>query len=75
MNATSDTDEQEFIYSVPQLTYRQTCPICEGPLYRVRRRAIDKFISLFYEVRRYRCLSPVCVWEGNLRRTTQLFPD
>ncbi len=75
MNTPTESAEQEFVYSVPRLTYRQTCPICEGPLYRVRRRAVDKFISLFFEVRRFRCLSPLCEWEGNLRRTNEIFLD
>lgn len=44
------------------------CPECTGWLYRVRRRLIDRLISLIFPVVRYRCSSMGCDWEGNLRQ-------
>ena len=46
---------------------RHTCPKCEGHLSRVPRRAIDRLMSFFQPVQRYRCNSFTCQWEGNLR--------
>ena len=45
------------------------CPRCNGPVYRVRRRFVDRLISLVVPVRRYHChsMDPMCDWEGNLR--------
>jgi hypothetical protein len=43
------------------------CPRCGGAVQRIRRRWIDRLVSLFGRVRRYRCHSLVCGWEGNLR--------
>jgi hypothetical protein len=43
------------------------CPRCGDGLNRVRRRYIDVLISRFIAVRRYRCSSMLCMWEGNLR--------
>jgi hypothetical protein len=42
------------------------CPDCFGPVYRVRRRVIDRLISMVSPRHRYQCLSPDCGWEGNL---------
>jgi hypothetical protein len=42
-----------------------TCPLCKGPLIRVRRRFVDRLMSLVRPVSRYRC-SIGCDWEGNL---------
>jgi hypothetical protein len=36
---------------------------------RVPRRLVDRCVSLVFPVQRYKCLSPECLWEGNLRRT------
>ena len=47
-----------------------TCPRCDGDMIRVRRRLVDRFVSLFVGVRRFRCVSPACNWEGNVRRTS-----
>ncbi|GIX28408.1 MAG: hypothetical protein KatS3mg123_2289 [Burkholderiales bacterium] len=44
------------------------CPYCGGPLERIRRRPVDRLLSLLYPVRRYRCFNPACRWEGLLRR-------
>lgn len=42
------------------------CPVCQAPLRRVPRRMIDRVAGLFTSVRRYRCRSFGCQWEGNL---------
>lgn len=43
------------------------CPRCNGPLVRVRRHFFDRVVGLFRPVRRYRCDSFACRWEGTLR--------
>lgn len=43
------------------------CPKCHNPIYRVRRRFIDRLGSLFVPCHRYRCHSFGCHWEGNLK--------
>jgi hypothetical protein len=43
------------------------CPRCGGTVQRIRRRWIDRVLSVFARLRRYRCHSPLCGWEGNLR--------
>ncbi|MFZ5511404.1 MAG: hypothetical protein ACOZCP_15270 [Pseudomonadota bacterium] len=42
------------------------CPVCGGPVLRIRRRLVDRIISLLRPVARYRCQSARCQWEGNL---------
>lgn len=42
------------------------CPRCNGSLMRVRRHFADRMVSLFSPVRRYRCDSFACRWEGTL---------
>jgi hypothetical protein len=37
-------------------------------LARVHRRLIDRVISVFWSVRRYRCETFSCQWEGNLHQ-------
>jgi hypothetical protein len=44
------------------------CPRCQSALYRVARRLPDLLLSLFMPLRRYRCISLQCSWEGNLRQ-------
>lgn len=46
---------------------KMSCPRCGGSIYRIRRRFVDRVISLFTAVRRYRCTDCDCRWEGNLR--------
>lgn len=42
------------------------CPWCGGSnLERVRRRSVDRLISLAWPQRRYRCKSLGCEWQGN----------
>jgi hypothetical protein len=43
------------------------CPLCGEPVQRIRRRPIDRLLSLFFPVRRYRCVQFRCGWEGTLR--------
>ena len=43
------------------------CPRCDGSAYRIPRRFVDLLLSFFVSVRRYRCRSKTCGWEGNLR--------
>lgn len=42
------------------------CPVCDSPLRQVHRRPIDRLISQFYPVHRYRCLNSKCGWDGLL---------
>jgi len=42
------------------------CPQCGTGAYRIRRRVIDRIFSLLSPLRRYRCTSIGCGWEGNL---------
>lgn len=46
---------------------KRICPSCNGILFRTWRRPIDRISSLILPVRRYRCRSFSCQWEGNLR--------
>lgn len=57
-------------YSAPRGSHKHTCPKCSGLVYRIPRRFIDRCLSLFVHVYRYRCLSADCGWEGNLPRTS-----
>ncbi len=43
------------------------CPQCSGSILRTGRRPIDRFISGFSPVQRFRCESFRCRWEGNIR--------
>ncbi|MDP1899547.1 MAG: MYXO-CTERM sorting domain-containing protein [Rubrivivax sp.] len=44
------------------------CPACGGKLERLHRNALDRWVSLFRSVHRYRCAEPDCAWEGVLGR-------
>lgn len=51
------------------------CPRCNSALFRVARRLPDLIVSLLIPVRRYRCISMQCTWEGNLRvKRAKLLP-
>jgi predicted RNA-binding Zn-ribbon protein involved in translation (DUF1610 family) len=65
----SNARGQQLAYSAPRSSLRHTCPECSEQVHRVRRRFIDRVISLFKPVQRYRCLSPSCGWEGNMAMT------
>jgi hypothetical protein len=44
------------------------CPMCGGHgLVRIRRRFIDRILSVFIRLRRFRCTHSECQWVGNLR--------
>ena len=43
------------------------CPHCHGHVVRVWRRPIDRFVSWFVPVQRYRCEVFACQWQGNFR--------
>lgn len=47
----------------PKLTDLR-CPHCGGAIHRSHRRAVDRFISSFVPVRRYRCANDQCRWYG-----------
>ena len=60
------------VASKQKATSMQVCPRCgRGHLVRVRRRPIDRLLSLFMHVNRYRCYNFTCQWEGNLRTRRQ----
>jgi hypothetical protein len=49
-------------------TSKRICPVCgDCSLIRVRRRIIDRLLTLFLPVHRYRCRHYACQWKGNLR--------
>lgn len=54
-------------YAASSQTGRLLCPHCLGSLSRVRRDLLDRLISVFVPVRRYRCPTMRCEWEGLLR--------
>ena len=45
-----------------------SCPLCTVQLFRVPRSLGDRLVGLFMPVRRFRCASAVCGWEGLLLR-------
>ena len=47
-------------------SYGQPCPVCNASTNRIPRRFVDLLLSIFKPVRRYRCRSFKCTWEGNL---------
>lgn len=40
------------------------CPRCSGEIHRVHRHLLDRLISLYVPVRRYRCANGSCRWQG-----------
>lgn len=50
-------------------SHERECPRCGESLYRIPRRDIDLLMSMFVSVRRYRCESVDCGWEGTIRDT------
>jgi hypothetical protein len=45
----------------------ERCPACGDIVSRIPRRPIDRILSVFVSMRRYRCPNVLCVWEGNVR--------
>jgi hypothetical protein len=59
-----------------QRVYRgKLCPRCDGHLYRLHRTFSDLLLNCVVPVRRYRCRSTLCGWEGVLRSTQQSSQD
>lgn len=50
----------------PQLRCR-ACPACSARTERVARLFLDRLLSIVVPVRRYRCTSAACAWEGVLK--------
>ena len=48
-------------------TCARSCPRCSSALFGVARRWPELLLSLFVPLRRYRCISLQCSWEGNFR--------
>jgi hypothetical protein len=48
-------------------TFSRTCPRCNSPVFSISRRFVDMLVSILMPIRRYRCNSMTCNWEGNLR--------
>lgn len=53
----------------------RACPMCSGNTERVARRFLDRLLSLFMPVSRYRCRSAACTWEGALRPRHSMPPS
>jgi len=47
----------------PTLTLGR-CPRCDGNIHRIHRHTVDRLISLYVPVRRYRCANDECRWQG-----------
>nr|WP_316640567.1 hypothetical protein [uncultured Roseateles sp.] len=45
---------------------RPLCPLCKGHVQRIPRRLVDRLMSLFSPVQRFRCQTARCRWLGNL---------
>lgn len=56
-------------------TVEGECPCCYGDAHRVRRRLVDRVVSLILPRHRYRCGSIGCGWEGNLPLRTSSLPS
>jgi len=52
-----------------------SCPRCGASLIRVHRRPVDRLVSLFKPMRRYRCSGPECEWTGNLPHAPSPGPE
>ncbi|MBI5257178.1 MAG: hypothetical protein HY855_11815 [Burkholderiales bacterium] len=50
------------------------CPDCGAALVRVHRHVVDRWVSLFRSVHRYRCTNPGCEWQGLLGREVMAAP-
>jgi hypothetical protein len=46
---------------------KRRCPVCDGPLTQTPRRLVDRALSVFVSMHRYRCPNFLCAFEGNLR--------
>lgn len=50
---------------------RTACPRCNSSVVRIHRRFVDRLVNMVYPVRRYRCQSFICRWEGNIADDAQ----
>jgi hypothetical protein len=46
---------------------KRRCPDCDGPLTQIPRHLVDRALSVFASMHRYRCPNYLCAFEGNLR--------
>ena len=46
---------------------KRRCHHCDGLLTQIPRRLVDRALSVFIPIHRYRCPNFLCVFEGNLR--------
>ena len=55
----------------------RACPCCGGTAERVARHFLDRLLSVFISVSRYRCKNTACSWEGVLQRrsSAQALPN
>jgi hypothetical protein len=51
------------LMTAPRFTERQ-CPRCSGDLQRIHRHRLDRLVSVFVPVGRYRCRNRDCLWQG-----------
>lgn len=51
------------------------CPVCGNDVERVHRHPLERLLSIFYSVHRYRCVNPECGWEGSLHRDGRQIAD
>jgi hypothetical protein len=51
------------LMTMPRFRGRE-CPACGSGLRRIHRRSLDRVVSVFVPVRRYRCRSRECRWQG-----------
>jgi hypothetical protein len=56
-------------------SHSRACPRCQSAVFSVSRRLSDLFVSLFIPLRRYRCISMKCSWEGTLRERKTRLPE
>ncbi len=56
-------------------SHSRACPRCHSAVFNVSRRLSDLFLSLFIPLRRYRCISMKCSWEGTLREKKKQLPE
>jgi hypothetical protein len=51
------------LMTMPRFTERQ-CPHCSGDLRRIHRNRLDRLVTVFVPVGRYRCRNRDCQWQG-----------
>jgi hypothetical protein len=60
-----------YVFGVPN----RRCPDCDDLLIQVPRRLIDRALSVFVCMHRYRCPNFLCAFEGNLRDLSPEIPE